>query len=408
MRATRLNLVRYFVFAIVLCDLSAWRAFSARTAVRDLLATQYDYDPYGRLIRETGPKAASCPFRYSTKYRDPDLELYYYGHRWYDAAAMKWLTPDPIGERGGANLTAFCDGDPINHVDPLGLEGQPAVGFTIPYRSPMGRFLLPAHSAMLGEWSREERQMLLDYAEETGPAKRDAAVALNVVALSCMVAPALPFIGGSSASAIPVAAPAAASTSGGSATPLIFHWFHQSRWLGPIVRVGTAVGTGMGLQAIKAPVSTPPMRQATNFYVTPDGVAVPATGYRYFSGEKNLRDAMSGVLPRRSEGMYVSFSEYATDLDAGRALQIPYKPRYRISFDTLNHIAAMRVPYARLDTGTQLEPYTFSYREFGAGGATQVKVFDDIFVMPESLVPLIRVNAPLMRPLVQEIPSSGP
>jgi len=122
MRATRLNLVRYFVFAIVLCDLSAWRAFSARTAVRDLLATQYDYDPYGRLIRETGPKAASCPFRYSTKYRDPDLELYYYGHRWYDAAAMKWLTPDPIGERGGANLTAFCDGDPINKVDPLGLD----------------------------------------------------------------------------------------------------------------------------------------------------------------------------------------------------------------------------------------------------------------------------------------------
>jgi len=34
---------------------------------------------------------------------------------------MKWLTPDPIGERGGANLTAFCDGDPINNVDPLGL-----------------------------------------------------------------------------------------------------------------------------------------------------------------------------------------------------------------------------------------------------------------------------------------------
>ena len=88
------------------------------------LVAEYDYDPYGRLIRETGPNAGSCPFRYSTKYRDPDLELYYYGYRWrwYDAAAMKWLTPDPIGERGGANLTAFCDGDPINQVDPLGLQ----------------------------------------------------------------------------------------------------------------------------------------------------------------------------------------------------------------------------------------------------------------------------------------------
>ena len=90
------------------------------TADGTLLA-EYDYDPYGRLIRETGPQAATCPFCYSTNYRDPDLELYYYGYRWYDAAAMKWLTPDPIGERGGANLTAFCSADPINKVDPLGL-----------------------------------------------------------------------------------------------------------------------------------------------------------------------------------------------------------------------------------------------------------------------------------------------
>ncbi len=85
------------------------------------LVAQYDYDPYGRLIRETGLAVASCPFGYSTKYRDPDLELHYYGHRWYDAAGMKWLTPDPIGERGGANLTALCDGDPISQVDPMGL-----------------------------------------------------------------------------------------------------------------------------------------------------------------------------------------------------------------------------------------------------------------------------------------------
>ncbi len=65
------------------------------------LVAEYDYDPYGRLIRATGPAVASCPFRYSPKYRDPELDLYYYGHRWYDAASLKWLTPDPIGERGG-------------------------------------------------------------------------------------------------------------------------------------------------------------------------------------------------------------------------------------------------------------------------------------------------------------------
>jgi RHS repeat-associated protein len=113
-------------FAITLLSLLVCKSSATRTAPRFI--AQYDHDPYGRLIRETGPNAATCPFRYSTKYRDPDLDLYYYGYRWYDAASLKWLTPDPIGERGGANLTAFCSGDPINQVDPLGLEEFEVVG----------------------------------------------------------------------------------------------------------------------------------------------------------------------------------------------------------------------------------------------------------------------------------------
>jgi len=128
MRLTVTTMVRSVLFRTALCSLSIYPAFGMRTSPRGTWLAEYDYHPYGRLIRETGPQAASCPFRYSTKYRDPDLELYYYGYRWYDASAMKWLTPDPIGERGGANLTAFCSGDPINKVDPLGLEEFELVG----------------------------------------------------------------------------------------------------------------------------------------------------------------------------------------------------------------------------------------------------------------------------------------
>ena len=122
MRVSKTGLLWLLIFSIAFWGLSTLETFAARTELLGTLVGQCDYDPYGRLIRETGPNAATCPFRYSTKYRDPDLDLYYYGHRWYDAAAMKWLTPDPIGERGGVNLTAFGDGDPINQVDPLGLE----------------------------------------------------------------------------------------------------------------------------------------------------------------------------------------------------------------------------------------------------------------------------------------------
>ena len=34
----------------------------------------------------------------------------------------EWLSRDPLGESGGLNLTAFCGNDPVNQVDPLGLE----------------------------------------------------------------------------------------------------------------------------------------------------------------------------------------------------------------------------------------------------------------------------------------------
>ncbi len=34
----------------------------------------------------------------------------------------EWLSRDPLGEQGGLNLTAFCGNDPVNQVDPLGLE----------------------------------------------------------------------------------------------------------------------------------------------------------------------------------------------------------------------------------------------------------------------------------------------
>jgi RHS repeat-associated protein len=42
--------------------------------------------------------------------------LYYYGYRYYEPTAGKWLSRDPIAERGGLNLYAFKD--PVNTVDP--------------------------------------------------------------------------------------------------------------------------------------------------------------------------------------------------------------------------------------------------------------------------------------------------
>jgi RHS repeat-associated protein len=61
---------------------------------------QYEYGPFGELIRATGPMAKLNPFRFSTKYQDDENDLLYYGYRYYNASTGRWLSKDPITELG--------------------------------------------------------------------------------------------------------------------------------------------------------------------------------------------------------------------------------------------------------------------------------------------------------------------
>jgi RHS repeat-associated protein len=58
--------------------------------------------------------------QFSTKPYDDKTGLSYYGYRFYAPALGRWMTRDPIGERGGINLYGFVDNNPINYVDPDG------------------------------------------------------------------------------------------------------------------------------------------------------------------------------------------------------------------------------------------------------------------------------------------------
>ena len=87
------------------------------------LAAHYEYDPFGNTIRSTGTYAAANPFRFSTKYWDPETTLYYYGFRHYDPATGRWPSRDPIGENwwtGEFNVYAFVRNDSLNWADLLG------------------------------------------------------------------------------------------------------------------------------------------------------------------------------------------------------------------------------------------------------------------------------------------------
>ena len=85
------------------------------------VVARYFYDPAGTVLGAVGPARDECPFRFATRYWDPETRLYCYGYRYCDPASGKWLSRDPLGERGGTNLYAFVNNDPVNLVDPLGL-----------------------------------------------------------------------------------------------------------------------------------------------------------------------------------------------------------------------------------------------------------------------------------------------
>jgi RHS repeat-associated protein len=86
------------------------------------VAAHFEYDPFGRTLVDTDTNNR-FPLRFSTKYRDVETGLYYYGYRYFDPLTGRWPSRDPIEERrGGPNLYGMCENNPINLWDLLGLD----------------------------------------------------------------------------------------------------------------------------------------------------------------------------------------------------------------------------------------------------------------------------------------------
>jgi RHS repeat-associated protein len=85
------------------------------------VVANYEYGPFGELIRQTGPMAKANPIRFSTKYQDNESDLLYYGYRYYDPSMGKWLSSDRIEEGGGPDLYCAFGNDGINQFDVYGL-----------------------------------------------------------------------------------------------------------------------------------------------------------------------------------------------------------------------------------------------------------------------------------------------
>ena len=81
---------------------------------------QYVYDAFGNSLSKPGPLADVIRHRFSTKYYDVETGLYYFGYRFYFPLFMRWINRDPIEERGGINLYAYCVNNAFCGFDPHG------------------------------------------------------------------------------------------------------------------------------------------------------------------------------------------------------------------------------------------------------------------------------------------------
>ena len=68
------------------------------------------------------------PYLFQGRRLDEESGLYYFRNRQYDPEHGRFISRDPSGPVDGPNLYAFVNNNPINYIDPMGLDAIPFEG----------------------------------------------------------------------------------------------------------------------------------------------------------------------------------------------------------------------------------------------------------------------------------------
>ena len=82
----------------------------------------YRYNAYGEVqtfSMETNP--TSNAWKFSSKRSDPETGLIFFGRRYFDSSAGRWITKDPLGTPEGINRYAYSLNQPLTRLDLYGL-----------------------------------------------------------------------------------------------------------------------------------------------------------------------------------------------------------------------------------------------------------------------------------------------
>jgi RHS repeat-associated protein len=77
---------------------------------------------FGDTIAQPVGSTSANPLRFPGQWADANTGLNYNYFRDYDPSTGRYIETDPIGLRGGNNLYAYVDGNPITRIDPEGLD----------------------------------------------------------------------------------------------------------------------------------------------------------------------------------------------------------------------------------------------------------------------------------------------
>lgn len=110
----------------------------------------YSYDAFGNSTDFITPQTYN-PFGYCGEYTDEETGFVYLRNRYYDPSIGSFITEDSA--KDGLNWYAYCANDPVNYIDPLGLD---AVLITADYAAGIGK-VSAGHTSILTQDTRDGR-----------------------------------------------------------------------------------------------------------------------------------------------------------------------------------------------------------------------------------------------------------
>jgi len=106
------------------------------TGSTGLVSGTTGYDPWGNIV-----SGSAGLYSFAGREWDETSKLYFNRARYYDPAAARFTSEDPIGFVGGHNFFQYVMGNPVNFTDPGGLEvypnGVPIVVRPLNFATPM-------------------------------------------------------------------------------------------------------------------------------------------------------------------------------------------------------------------------------------------------------------------------------